>query len=390
MVADMADKRDFYEVLGVSKDATADDIKKAYRTSAKKYHPDLNPDDKTAEAKFKEVNEAYEILSDPDKKAKYDRFGHAGVDPNYGAGQGGFGGFGGFGSDGMEFDLGDIFGSIFGGGFGGGRSSNPNAPRRGNDIRASIALTFEEAAKGCKKTIDFPRIEVCDECSGSGAQRGTSTQTCPDCNGRGQVQEQRRTPLGTITTSRPCQKCGGRGTVIPNPCQKCRGTGRIKRTAHLDVNIPAGIDDGQMFTIRGEGNKGSSGGPAGDLGVAVTIKPHPFYERDGYNVWCEVTVSFVQAALGDELTVPTLDGTVKYTLPAGTQPGDVFKLKGRGIQNVNNSRQKGDQLVKIVVDVPKNLNDKQRELLLQFNAAGGGKTPHEEDKKGFFGGKKKK
>lgn len=386
----MADKRDYYEVLGVDKGASADDIKKAYRSMAKKYHPDLNPGDKAAEAKFKEANEAYEVLSDADKKAKYDRFGHAGVDPSYGGGQGYGGGFGGGfgGGDGMDFDLGDIFGSIFGGGFG-GRQANPNAPRRGNDIRATATLSFEEAAKGCKRTLDFQRIEVCDECAGSGAQKGTSAQTCPDCGGRGQVRTQQRTPLGVISTTKPCPKCEGRGTYTPSPCQKCRGAGRIRKNVSLEVNIPAGIDDGQMFTIRGEGNKGTNGGPAGDLGVVVNVKPHPFFERDGYNVWCEVTVSFVQAALGDELKVPTLDGQVKYQLPAGTQPGDVFKLKGRGIVNPN-TRAKGDQLIRITVSVPKSLTNKQKEILRQFNEELGNKPPEEDDKKGFFGGKKKK
>ena len=235
----MADKRDYYEVLGVNKDASDDEIKKAYRKMAKQYHPDLNPGDKNAEAKFKEANEAYEVLSDPDKRAKYDRFGHAGVDPSYGAGQGGFGG--GFG--GMDFDLGDIFSSFFGGGFGGGQRANPNAPQRGSDIQVSITVSFEEAAKGCKRTLDVQRIEVCDECSGTGAAKGTTTKTCPDCNGRGQVTTQQRTPFGIIQSSKPCPKCGGRGTVIPNPCGKCKGNGRIRRPVKIDVNVPAGIDE---------------------------------------------------------------------------------------------------------------------------------------------------
>ncbi len=383
----MADKRDYYEVLGVSKDASVEEIKKAYRTMAKKYHPDLNPGDKTAEAKFKEANEAYEVLSDTDKKTKYDRFGHAGVDPNFGAGQGGFGGFGGAG--GMEFDLGDLFGSIFGGGFGGGAKANPNAPRRGSDIRTVVSVSFEEAAKGCNRTVNFNRIEVCDECSGSGAAKGTSVQTCPDCGGKGQVSAQQRTPFGVISTSKPCPRCGGKGTHTPTPCSKCNGAGRVRRNASLNISIPAGIDDGQMFSIRGEGNKGTNGGPPGDLGVAVSVMPHPFYERDGNNVWCEVTVSFVQAALGDELRVPTLDGVVQYTLPAGTQPGDIFKLKGRGIQSVN-GHGKGDQLIKIVVSVPKNLNQQQKDLLNQFNASFGAEPPKEDDRKDFFGRKKKK
>ena len=386
----MADKRDYYEVLGISKGATPDEIKKAYRKLAKQYHPDLNPDNKDAETKFKEVNEAYEILSDTDKRDKYDRFGFAGVDPSYGAGQGGgFGGFGGFGDGGMEFDLGDIFGSFFGGGFGGSNRSNPNAPRRGSDINASLYLTFEEAAKGCSKTIDFQRIEVCDECAGSGSAKGSSPQTCPECNGRGQVQVNQRTPFGTISSSRPCQRCGGKGTITTNPCQRCKGAGRIRRTVKKDVNIPAGIDEGQIFNVRGEGNRGTNGGPSGDLRVSVSIKRHPFFERDGYDVWYEMKVSFVQAALGDKLRVPTLDGQVEYELPAGTQPGSVFKLKSRGIPVLNSTR-RGDQLVRITVDVPKSLTDKQKEILMKFNAEMGSSPVQPEEKKGFFGGKKKK
>ena len=389
----MADKRDYYEVLGVEKSATPDELKKAYRQLAKKYHPDLNPDNAEAEAKFKEVNEAYEILSNPEKKEKYDRFGFAGVDPSYGAGQGGSG-FGGFGD--MDFDLGDIFGSIFGGGgfggfggFGGGSRSNPNAPRRGSDIQAHVVLTFEEAAKGCTKSVEFQKIELCDECGGSGAAKGTSPQTCPDCNGRGQVNVQQRTPFGVISTSKTCQRCGGKGTFNPNPCTRCKGAGRIRKTQKRDVIFPAGIDDGQVYPVRGEGNSGVNGGPAGDLKIIVSVKPHAFFERDGYNVWYDMKVSFIQAALGDTLRVPTIDGTVEYELPAGTQPGAVFKLKGRGIQMPHTTR-KGDQLVKITVDVPKNLNEEQKNALLKFNEVMGNKAVKPEEKKGFFGGKKKK
>ncbi len=385
----MADKRDYYEVLGVSKSATPDEIKKAYRQLAKKYHPDLNPDDKEAEAKFKEANEAYEILSDAEKKEKYDRFGFAGVDPSYAAGQGGrFGGFGGFG-DGMEFDLGDIFGSFFGGGFGGGSRSNPNAPRKGSDIQTGVRLTFEEAAKGCKKTVEFQRIEACDECGGSGAAKGTHSQTCPDCNGRGQINVQQRTPFGTINTAKTCPRCNGKGTFNPTPCSRCKGAGRIRRTIKKDINIPAGIDDGQIFTVRGEGNSGVNGGPLGDLRVGVSIKEHEYFERDGYNVWYDMRISYVQAALGDKLRVPTLDGQVEYELPAGTQPGQVFKLKNRGIQVLNSTR-RGDQLVRIIVDVPKSLTQAQKDALLKFNEAMGSNPVQPEEKRGFFGGKKKK
>ncbi len=385
----MADKRDYYEVLGVNKNASEDEIKKAYRKTAKQYHPDLNPGNAEAEAKFKEANEAYEVLSDADKKAKYDRFGHAGVDPNYGAGQGGFGG--GFG--GMDFDLGDIFSSFFGGGFGGSQQrSNPNAPQRGSDIQTGITISFEEAAKGCQKTIDIQRIEVCDECSGTGAAKGTTTQTCPDCNGRGQVSTQQRTPFGIIQSSKSCPRCKGKGTVIPTPCNRCKGNGRIRRTVKQDVSVPAGIDDGQIFTLRGQGNRGVNGGPSGDLRVGVNVRPHPFFERDGFNVWCEVTISFAQAALGDELMIPTLNGKVKQTIQPGTQPGDVIKMKDYGISHVN-GRGKGDQFVKIVVNVPKKLTERQKELIKELNNELGGKSPFsvtdEDDRKGFFGKKKK-
>lgn len=385
----MAEKRDYYEVLGVDKSASEDEIKKAYRKAAKQYHPDLHPGDKEAEEKFKEANEAYEVLSDAEKKAKYDRFGHAGVDPSYGAGQGGYGGFNG---QGFDFDLGDIFSNIFGGGFGGGGSANPNAPQRGSDTQASVTISFEEAAKGCEREVESNRIEVCDECHGSGAAAGSSPKTCPECNGRGQVTTSQRTPFGMFQTQKACSRCGGKGTIIENPCKKCRGAGRVRRPAKITVKIPAGIDDRQIINARGQGNKGINGGPAGDLRVAVNVRPHPIFERDGYNVWVEMHVSYAAAALGCELQVPTLDGKVKYNIPAGTQSGDVFKLKGRGIQSLNN-RGRGDQLVRVVVDVPRNLNAEQKRLLMELDKALGNETAHlghgEEEKKGFFGKKKK-
>lgn len=385
----MAEKRDYYEVLGVDKSASEDEIKKAYRKAAKQYHPDLHPGDKEAEEKFKEANEAYEVLSDAEKKAKYDRFGHAGVDPSYGAGQGGYGGFNG---QGFDFDLGDIFSNIFGGGFGGGGSANPNAPQRGSDTQTSVTISFEEAAKGCEREVESNRIEVCDECHGSGAAAGTSPKTCPECNGRGQVTTSQRTPFGMFQTQKACSRCGGKGTIIDNPCKKCRGAGRVRRPAKITVKIPAGIDDRQIINARGQGNKGINGGPAGDLRVAVNVRPHPIFERDGYNVWVEMHVSYAAAALGCELQVPTLDGKVKYNIPAGTQSGDVFKLKGRGIQSLNN-RGRGDQLVRVVVDVPRNLNAEQKRLLMELDKALGNETAHlghgEEEKKGFFGKKKK-
>ncbi|MBQ1544622.1 MAG: molecular chaperone DnaJ [Clostridia bacterium] len=365
----MADKRDYYEVLGVSKNASEDDIKKAYRSLAKKYHPDLNPDDKEAETKFKEVNEAYEILSDPDKKSKYDRFGHAGVDPSFGGGPGGFGGFGGF-EAGDFGDIGDIFSSIFGGGgfggFGGtGRRANPNAPRRGSDIQTRMVLTFEEAARGCHKTINVPRIEPCDVCHGSGCKSG-SPETCPDCNGTGQVMSQQRTAFGTFSTSKECPKCHGRGQIIKDPCPRCNGLGMIRRKVDIDVDVPAGVDDNQMFSIPGKGNFGPNNGPQGDVYVAVNLQPHPIFTREGYDVFCNVKVTYSQAVLGDDIYVPTLDGKVKYKMPSGTQPGTRFRLRDRGIKPAH-APVHGDQYVTVQVDVPKKVTDHQKELLRQFD-----------------------
>ncbi len=381
-------KRDYYEVLGVSKSASDDEIKKAYRKLAKKYHPDLNPGDKTAEEKFKEANEAYEVLSDSQKKARYDQYGHAGVDPNFGAG--GAGGFGGFGGD---FDLGDILGSMFGGfgGFGSTRQQNPNAPQKGTTVQASVTISFEEAAKGCKKKVNIKRIDSCPECGGTGAAKGTKPETCKTCGGRGQINVQQRTPFGAFSSSRPCSDCGGKGKIVKNPCQHCRGTGFITKNETVEVDIPAGIDDRQALNVRGGGNKGMNGGPNGDLRVNINVRPHPFFERDGFDVWCDFTVTFAQAALGDTLFVPTLDGKVKYELPAGTQPGEVFRFRNRGIQQLG-SRGRGDQFVRIIVDVPKGLNSKQKEMLRQFNDSlsnkpknniDDGKTVGEE-KKSFF------
>ncbi len=380
----MADKRDYYEVLGVDKNASTDDIKKAYRQVAKKYHPDLHPGDKEAEEKFKEANEAYEVLSDADKKARYDQFGHAGVDPNYGAGQGGYG-FGG-----MDFDLGDIFGSFFGNGFGFGSSSrNPNAPQRGSDTQASVTISFEESAKGCKRTVETMRIESCDSCKGSGCENGSSPKTCPDCHGRGQVTTQQRTPIGVIQSSKPCPKCNGRGTIIEKPCKKCNGAGRVRKPVKLDINIPAGVDDRQIITVRGQGNKGVNGGPSGDLNIVVNVRPHPIFERDGYNVWVDMHLTFMQVALGCTIQVPTLDGKVEYSVPAGTQPGDVFKLRNRGIPS-RNGITKGDQLVRVIVDVPRKLNEKQKELIRQLAIESGSTVGLGENKKNIFNKNSKK
>ena len=358
----MAEKRDYYEVLGLQKGATEDEIKKAYRKLAKKYHPDLNPNDKEAEAKFKEVGEAYEVLSDSQKRARYDQFGHAGVDPSYGGGYGP-GGFGGF--DGFD-DLGDIFGNIFGGGFGGGtRTRNPNGPMRGRDVNYSLELTFEEAALGCKKDITIHKRDVCPECEGKGSEKGTEPETCPTCHGSGQVKSTERTFLGVVQTTKPCPNCHGRGKIIKHPCKKCGGNGRIDITKKLNVSVPAGIDDGQTFTLRGQGDAGMNGGPAGDANVTVSVKPHKMFERDGYDIWCDIPLTFTQAALGDEITVPTLEGKVKYNVPEGTQPQTVFRLKGRGVPYVN-GRGKGDQYVRISIEVPKSLTLKQKQALKEF------------------------
>lgn len=370
-------KRDYYEVLGVSRGASEDEIKKAYKKMARKYHPDLNPGDKTAEEKFKEVNEAYEVLSDADKKARYDQYGHAGVDPNFGAG--GFGG----GFDGsFDFgDLGDIFGSFFGGGFGGGRRTNPNAPQRGESIRMSIAISFEEAAFGCEKAVTVERYETCDTCHGNGCAPGTSPEVCPDCHGTGTVQVRRQTPMGVFATSSPCTRCGGKGKIIHQPCKDCHGTGAVRKRKTIQASIPAGIDNGQTISIRGQGNAGKNGGPAGDLLITITVRPHELFRREGTSVLCEAPITFTQAVLGAELEIPTIDGKVKYTLPEGTQSGTTFRLKGKGIPSIN-GRGRGDQYVTVYIETPKNLNKEQKEALKKF-AETMGESNYEEQKKFF-------
>ena len=378
----MAEKRDYYEVLGLSKGASDDEIKKAYRKLAKKYHPDLNPGDKEAEEKFKEVNEANDVLSNPEKRQRYDQFGFAGVDPNYGAGAGGGAGFG--GGFGGGVDLGDIFGDLFGGGFGGfggGSRSNPNAPRKGSDIRVRIELTFQEAAHGCKKTITVNAQETCPDCHGSGAAPGTSPTTCPDCGGRGFVVTQQRTPFGVMQSQRPCSRCGGKGKIIQDPCKKCRGTGRNARRKTLEVNIPAGIDDDQSIALRGQGDAGVNGGPAGDVIVTAAVRPDPLFERDGYDVWVKVPITYSQAVLGASVVVPTIDGKVEYQVPEGTQSGTRFRLRGKGIQYLN-GRGRGDQYVVVEVEIPKKLNKNQREALKNFEATL--EDSNYEQRKGFM------
>ena len=382
-------KRDYYEVLGVSKGASDDEIKRAYRKLAKKYHPDMNPGDKEAEAKFKEVNEAYSILSDSEKRARYDQFGHAGVDPNYGAGGPGSG-FGGF--DMGDIDLGDIFGSFFGGGFGGfggSASSRRNGPQKGESLRASLTISFEEAAFGCEKEINLNRTEECEACHGSGAEPGTTAETCPDCRGTGVVRVQQRTGGFAFSSTAPCSRCRGTGKIIHTPCKACGGSGSVKKSKRVTVSIPAGIDDGQAISLRGQGNAGKNGGPAGDLIVAVHVKPHPQFHRDGTTVLYEQPVTFYQAVMGAELEIPTIDGKVKYNLPAGTQTGTTFRLRGKGIPELR-GRGRGDQYVTVRVQVPTSLNGEQKEALRAFAEAMGEDVPEESGLKGFFDKHKKR
>ena len=376
-----AEKRDYYEVLGVDKSASEDEIKRAYKKMARKYHPDLNPDNKEAEEKFKEVNEANEVLSNPEKKAKYDQFGFAGVDPNYGAGQGGYGGTGGF-----DFgDLGDIFGSFFGGGFGGGGRRNPNAPQRGESIRASLSVEFTEAAFGCEKSITIDRSEQCPTCKGKGCAPGTTPEVCTQCHGTGTVTQAQRTPFGMMQSQTVCPKCRGKGQIIHQPCPDCRGAGAVRKRRTIQVNIPAGIDNGQTISLRGQGHSGKNGGPAGDLLITVMVRPHEIFRRDGTAVFCEAPITFTQAVLGGTLEIPTIDGKVKYDIPEGTQTGTVFRLRGKGIP-VLNGRGRGDQYVTVNIETPRNLNREQKEALKKFSESLG--EGNYEKHKNFFGKKK--
>ena len=376
----MAEKRDYYEVLGIKKSASEDEIKKAFRRMAKENHPDLHPDDKAAEARFKEVNEAYEVLSDADKRSKYDSYGHAAFDPNGFAGGGGFGGgFGGFG------DIGDLFSGIFGGDF--GRGSSRTGPMRGESIRTGLTITFEEAAFGCSKDVSIARSEACEACEGSGAAEGTTPEVCPICRGTGSVRSQQRTAMGIFSTTVPCSNCGGRGRVIHQPCPKCNGNGSSYQQRKISVNVPAGIDDGQTISLRGQGHVGKNGGGAGDLLITIGVKPHPTLERDGDHVFFTAPISIVQAALGDEIEVPTLDGKVTYTIPEGTQTGTVFRLRGKGVTRLRGSG-RGDQYVTVAVEVPKSLNSRQKELLRELAETFGEKPTG--GKGGLFEKRKKK
>ena len=369
----MADKRDYYEVLGLSKGAGDDEIKKAYRKLAKQYHPDMHPGDKEAEEKFKEVNEAYAVLSDPDKKSKYDQFGHAAFDPSMGGGGAGFGDFGGF-------ELGDIFSSFFGGG-GGGGGARRNGPARGEDLQYRLTITFEEAAFGCKKDISYARVERCADCGGSGAAKGTSPETCPNCGGSGQVRTAQRTPFGVFQSTHACDNCRGTGKIVKNPCRNCNGKGYVKLTKKVSVTIPAGIDSGEYMRLSGQGNEGRNGGPAGDLLVAISVRDHQIFERDGTTLFCEVPITFVEAALGAEIDVPTLTGTTKFNIPEGTQTGTRFTIKGEGIVSTRSGR-KGDLIIQVTVEVPRNLSEKQKDALRAFAEESGQKNYQK--KQSFF------
>lgn len=353
----MAEKRDYYEVLGVQKGAGDDELKKAYRVLAKKYHPDVNPGNTEAEEKFKEINEAYEVLSDPDKRARYDQFGHAAFDPAAGAGGAGYGGFEGFG------DIGDIFGSFFGGGFGSSQQARRNGPARGDDLGVRVTISFEEAAFGVKKDITYNRVQRCSECSGSGAAKGTSPETCPVCHGSGQRRVTQRVMGMAFQSTATCDNCRGTGKVIKDPCSNCRGTGYVKVSKKLTVSIPAGINDGNRIVQQGQGNDGRNGGPAGDLIISVTVKKHNIFHREGNNIYCDVPISVTEAILGAEIEVPTLEGKESFTIPEGTQTGTDFTLRNKGIPYVNNPARRGDLIFTVNVEIPRGLSSKQKEFV---------------------------
>jgi len=371
----MSAKRDYYEILGIDKGASDIEIKKAYRKLAKKYHPDVNPGDKEAEARFKEINEAYSVLINPETRAKYDQFGHAGLDGN-----GGFDGFSGF----SDFGFGgfsDIFESFFGSAFGERTTRRRSGPRRGTDIDQYVEIEFEEAAFGVEKEIRFERLEDCPTCKGTGSKPGKGETVCKKCNGTGEIRFNQRTILGQFINVRTCDACGGEGTVISDPCSECRGTGKVQKKVKLIAKIPAGIDDGQTISLRGEGNAGSKGGPAGDLHINVRVREHPIFVRQGNDVICELPLTFVQCALGSEVDVPTLDGSIKYTIPEATQTGTVFRIKGKGIPYLRGNG-RGDQYIKVHIEVPTNLTEKQKEILRQFAEAS--KDEQHEQRKGFI------
>ncbi len=368
----MPEKRDYYEVLGVAKGASDEEIKKAYRKLAKQYHPDLNPDDKASEAKFKEASEAYSVLSDDEKKARYDQFGHAGLD---GAAAGG-----GFDGAGFDINLDDIFGSFFGGGFGGGRRRA--GPARGANLKYRMGLEFLEAAFGCEKEITITKEDLCDTCHGTGSKDGSAPKRCTTCNGTGQVSQRQQTMFGTVMTNRPCSACGGQGAVVTDPCPACAGRGRRQKKKTLKVRVPAGVDAGQSIVLQNEGEPGQKGGGYGDLYVEFHIRPHPVFTREGFQTFCEVPVTFVQAALGAELDVPTIDGPVKYRIKDGTQTGERFTLRGKGIPRGDRNGYRGDHVFVVAVEVPKHLDAKQKDLLKEFEAISGDRNY--EKRRSFF------
>ena len=372
-------KRDYYEVLGVEKGASAEEIKKAYRKKAMKYHPDRNPGDKEAEEKFKELGEAYEVLSDDDKRARYDQFGFAGVDPNYGAGQGGAGFGGGFGGFGGFGDFGDIFGDLFGGGA--RRTNAQSVPRRGDNVGVRLELTFEEAAFGVEKEVTYPRIENCSACNGTGSADGV-IETCSQCRGTGQVRTTQSFMGMTMQSTSECPQCGGRGKIIKNPCNTCRGKGKVRRNHKVKVKVPAGVDVGQSVRAAGEGNVGYNGGPNGDLLVEILIREHPIFTRQGMDVYCEVPISFTQAALGAKLQIPTLDGKEEYEIPEGTQTGKTFTIFGKGIPSIRNPKRRGNHHFTVVVETPTRLTREQKELLQKLDESLDGKSSPKRNK--FF------
>ena len=380
----MADKRDYYEVLGVDKSASQDDIKRAYRTLAKKYHPDLNPGDAAAEAAFKEVGEAYEVLSDEEKRAKYDQFGHAAFDPASGGFDGGFGGFGG------GFDFSDIF-SFFGGG--GTSQQRRNTPQKGENISLRVNLTFEEAVFGCKKEVSFQRVEQCPECGGTGAEKGSRPDTCPDCRGKGYTVVQQQTLFGYTQSQRTCSKCRGTGKIVKNPCKNCNGKAYVKLTKKLVVSVPMGIDNGESFGVRGQGSAGRNGGPAGDLIIQVLVKSHKTLVRDGFDLRTEIPLTFAQAALGTEVEISLLQGkTERLTIPEGTQTGSEFVIRGKGVPHINNTKRVGDVRVTVRVETPRALTPEQKKMLKEFEASFGEESTSGAGKEGgffkkIFGGK---
>ena len=385
----MAEKRDYYEVLGVSKSASDSELKSAYRKLAKKYHPDMNPGDKEAEAKFKEASEAYSVLSDPDKRRQYDQFGHAAFEGGAGGGAGGF--------DFSGMDMSDIFGDIFGDFFGGGRSrAQSNGPMKGQNLHHTIRITFEEACFGTEKELDLPLQDECESCHGTGAKAGTTPETCSKCGGKGQVVFTQQSLFGMVRNVQTCPDCRGTGKIIREKCPDCHGSGYITRKRKISVTVPAGIDNGQSIRIREKGDPGVNGGPRGDLLVEVAVSRHPIFQRQGIDIYSSAPITFAQAALGGDVRIKTVDGEVEYTVKPGTQTDTRIRLRGKGVPSLRNKSIRGDQYVTLVVQVPTRMNGEQKELLKKFNEAMYGKPEEKEEanettekKKGRFGKKKK-